>query len=154
MSFANYGPTYRDQLIANDVGNVAVPVVADGAALVDVEIIQTAGALAKRLVLGEGVWVLNARAVFNPVDAGGTILFAQASIVNFTNGNTLASSASIYGSASPDSTHIGVAMTASTIVTIAPGATLNLAWLLRVTGNPAGSTLIGGQSFMGAVKIN
>ncbi len=154
MSYANYGPTYRDQLIANDVGNVAVPAVANGAALVEVEIVQTAGAAAKRLVLGEGVWVLNARAFFNPADAGGVILFAQASIVNFTTGNTLASSASIYGSNSADSTHIAVGMTASTIVVVAAGATLNLAWLLRVTGNPAGSVLIGGQSFMSATKLD
>ncbi len=156
MSYANYGPTFRSQTVSNLVGdiNIAVPGGVAPFAETVTPLIQTVGAVEIPLVLGEGTWAVQARAAMNPANAAGTYQFIQCRLENVVGGAIVASSFSVFGADVLDGHNMELYYLCTGFVTVAPGATLSLAYRAHVTANSAIVNFTGGYANITATKIS
>lgn len=155
MSVANYGSAFRSQSVSNLVGDINIAIAA-GAPPPEVvtPLIQTLGAVEIPLVLGEGTWAVQARAAMNPGNAAATYQFIQCRLENTAGGAVVASSFSVFGADVLDGHNMELYYQCTGVVTIAPGATLSLAYRAHTTGNSAIISFSGGYANITATKIS
>ena len=154
MSVANYGSAFRSQSVSNLVGDINIPIVVDGGAEVITPLIQNASAVEIPLVLGEGTWAVQARAAMNPGNAAATYQFIQCRLENTAGGAVVASSFSVFGADVLDGHNMELYYLCSGFVTVAPGATLSLAYRAHNTGNSAIINFTGGYANIQATKLS
>ena len=155
MSYANFSPTYREQSVVNlFAANISVPATANGAAIVETPLIQTALAAEIPLVLGEGVWVVNARTMINPFDGAETYQYMQS--VLYEDANIRAASAPVFGASVVSAANVDLYFSVSHILVVPAGETRSLTYRLRSNGNPVRAIPIppGGTTRIVAHKIS
>jgi hypothetical protein len=154
MSVANYGATFRSQVVSNLVGDINIAIVADGAAQTVTPLIQNAGAVEIPLVLGEGTWAVQARAAQNPANAANTYQYLQCRLDNLAGGQPVAVAPAVFGADSTNGSNIEIYYSCAGFVTVAPGATLSLVFRAYVTGNSAAVSFTGGYANIQATKLS
>ncbi len=156
MSYANYGPTLRSQTVSNLNGQIDIPVaVGDPPVQTVTPLIQAVGGVETPLVLGEGTWLVSARAAQNPANAPATYNYIQCLLVDAAAGGAvLASSQAVFGADVLDGHNIEIYYQCDTFLTIAPGATRSLYLKAFVTGNSAIVSFSGGFANIAATKIS
>ena len=158
MSTANFGFVPRTQLVTNaSAAAIPVPNTGAGAALCNLPMIQTDGAVEQVLVVGPGLWAITARGALDPVDAAQTIEYAQAQILDSVTGVVYGASAAILGSSTvAGAANVLVYVSINMFLRVDPGATASLAYRFRGNGIPAGQTIIiagGNNPFLRAILI-
>jgi hypothetical protein len=160
MSYANYGPTFRTQSVANLAGAITVPATAPGPAPAEVVtalIKSAAGALLVNeipLVLQEGTYIVSARAAQNLENGAGTYQYIQCRLENTAGGADIADGPVQVGADVLDGHNIEIYHQCSAIVTVAPGATLSMAYRVHITGNSLQVVFSGGYAAIEATKIS
>ena len=157
MSTANFGFVPRTQLVTNaTAAAIPIPATAAGAALCNVPMVQTDGAVEQVLVVGPGLWAITARGALDPVDAAQTIEYAQAQILDSVTGVVYGASAAIFGATSANAANVLVYVSINMFLRVEPGTTASLAYRFRGNGIPAGQTIIiagGNNPFLRAILI-
>ncbi len=159
MSVSNFGFEPRTQLVTNALAAaIAIPATAAGAALCNVAMVQTAGAVEQVIVVGPGLWAITARGALDPVDAPQTIEYAQAQILDSATGVVYGASAAILGSTTvAGAANVLVYVSINMFLRVDAGNTASLAYRFRGNGLPAGQTIIiagGNNPFLRAIKIS
>ncbi len=153
MSVANFGPTFRIQSVDNlFAADIAVPITADGAAVVQTPLIQTALGAEIPLVIGEGTWAITARCAINPANAANTYQYIQS--VLFVGGNLVAGSAPVFGADVTNAAGVEFYLSLSYILEVQSGATRSLTYRLRSNGNSAAIDVTQGYSNIVATKLS
>ena len=96
MSYANFGPTYKDIVVGNEIGAIAIAANPAGNATDVYELLQTGAGAPIRLVVPAGTYAIHCRAVLNPANAVSVIGCAQCSL-SVVGGADLAGSQIISG---------------------------------------------------------
>ena len=166
MSYANYGPTFRTQTVANLlVANITIPVVADGDPQDVANLIQTAAGAEIPLVLGEGTWTVSARAYQNVNDAPAAYQYIQCLLEDLATVPPppyppalpvppIAACPAISGSDIVNGAEQFVWHQCSGFVTVAPGATRSLVFRCYATGNTEIVLFTPGYAQITATKIS
>lgn len=155
MSFANFGPTFRSQVVDNLlVADIAIPVVLDGAAQTVTTLIRTAVGVEIPLVLGEGTWAVQARAAQNVANGAATYQYIQCSLDNTAGGPVIAACAAVSGSAILNGNNQEIYHSCSGFVTVLPNATLSLVLRCHLTGNSAIVAFTSGYAQIQATKLS
>jgi len=155
MSYANYGPNFRFQSVANLlVADIQIPIVADGAAQTVTPLIQTAGGVEIPLVLGEGTWMVTARAAQNVDNGAHTYQYIQCRLQNPAGGADIADCAAISGSDILNGNAQEVYHQCTGFLTVLPNATVSLTLRCYVTGNSAIVRFTSPYAVIQAIKIS
>jgi hypothetical protein len=166
MSFANYGPTFRTQTVANLlVGNIEIAPVLAGDPQSVANLIQTAAGAEIPLVLGEGTWAVSARAYQNVNNGAETYQYIQCLLEDLATVPPppyppavpvppIAACPAISGSDILNGDNQFVWHQCSGFVTIAPGATRSLVFRCYATGNTAIVLFTPGYAQITATKIS
>ena len=153
MSVANYGPSFREQSVANLlVADIVVPITADNAPVVVTPLIQTAAGAEIPLVLGEGVWAITARCAINPANAANTYQYIQSAL--YVGGNLVAGSAPVFGGAVLGAGGVELFLSLSYILDVPAGANRSLTYRLLNNGNSAAFDVTTGYSNIVATKLS
>jgi hypothetical protein len=155
MSVANFGPSFRQQSVANLLAaDIVIPTTANGAAAVVTPLIQTAAGAEIPLVLGEGVWSITAKCAVNPNNGAETYQYFQSLL--FEAGNIVAATAPVFGADVLDATNVGLILSLSYTLYVPHGQSRSMTYRFRSTGNPARTIeiLSGAFSDIVAVKLN
>ena len=166
MSYANYGPTFRTQTVANLlVADITIAPVGDGVAQSVANLIQTAAGAEIPLVLGEGTWAVSARAYQNVNNGAETYQYIQCLLEDLATVPPppyppalpvppIAACPAISGSDILNGDNQFVWHQCSGFVTIAPGATRSLVFRCYATGNTAIVLFTTGYAQIVATKIS
>ena len=156
MSVQNYGATFRTQSVENQlVADIAIAPVLDGDPQTVTALIQTAAAAEIPLVLGEGTWMVSARASQNLNNGAATYQYVQCLLENsVVVGPPVAACAAITGSDILNGANQEIYHHCSGFVTIFPGTTLSLVFRCYVTGSTQIIDFTTGYAQIVATKIS
>ncbi len=151
MSYANFGPNYRETGVANLIGAIAIAASAANVPPTVTELVQDAGGNPIPLVLAAGTYSVHCRAVLNVANAASIIGFAQCSL-SVSGGGALLAGSQIISGEYANGTNFSYFFGIDRIVTLA--APTSLAFTFAICGSDTIHSFIAGQTSMTATRLS